>query len=185
MTLNGGWVLRISVLETPSVISAGCWEGTGLLEGGTGLWRGEISSPMKSISDDKAGHCWLFRMLSWLPTHLSTFLSLKHPHRLALPASAAILMALMNAKCTPKQKAALVDLKQKTDYWLILLLTAHFFLSIFCLKFLCRMIWLYVAISTSTYKGEEMFFFVMGWLRRAELQVKFICWANSLFNSAK
>lgn len=43
-------------------------------------------------------------------------------------ASAAILMALMSVKCTPKQNVALVDLKDKIGLLIyILLLTAHFF----------------------------------------------------------
>lgn len=40
---------------------------------------------------------------------------LKNHHRPPLPATAAILLALMSAKCTPKQKEALVGLKQEVD----------------------------------------------------------------------
>jgi len=49
--------------------------------------------------------------------HTSHFLrSPKHHHRPALRASAAILLPLKSAKCTPQKKEALVDLKQEIDY---------------------------------------------------------------------
>lgn len=51
-----------------------------------------------------------------LIAHTSWLLwSMKHHHRPALPAGAAILLALMGTKHTPKQKEALVDLKQEID----------------------------------------------------------------------
>lgn len=121
-------------IRNPQCYFANCWDGAGLMEGKTGLWRSEIDSLKKSKSANGTG-CYQFvqtlRGLTMWPNILVLTWSLGPSQTSS--ASAAILMALISVKCTPKQNAALVGLKHKIGLLKYFIIDSSFLFSLSCL----------------------------------------------------